>query len=584
MSTVPTAATPQQTSQSQPPPPQTPQVQQTAAQVHSQAQAQMDAQARAQAAHLFQQRRIMMFQQQQLARSGALPGTPLINQGSPAGTLPNGHHPSGQIPNGQALPDGPLSKSLPTGPLQRTQTMGQAVLRLLQFAEQLNPGVELALDHSFWEGFVDDFFTPTSTLKMTLWNAKTHTNGRFEVIQSLLVRYFHTQYDCGVISIQLTLEQTTEYILAGGLMNVECPQARLIHRYDNGSLVVSTGHLMVQFALNTAGIWKIEILHFATQGHEEFLARDTLLSNGDKGKSNTSNSSSPTIVPLPESAVNAWGVPERVYHILDLADAAQRFQHVAFHAIVNNSAPRESLNAIAYNVRQQLAKANEASASGKSCKSPKNRVAKKSTKRRKLNENKSTVNKQAGNATETGNDAAFVGAPSPVVKTQSGSRPNAQSLQLQQEAMAQMQQQKALQYHQHQQQALLRQHAAMLQRQNSPLGQHPSLQQLQHQHALQIQQQQAAMQLQQQQQQAMQLQLQQEAQHQQPQIPPAAGQTPQQAYPQAYPGQFTPHQQHTQLNEFTQSPVMRKRNNSVGEATKSPVTRKKTATPTPSRK
>ncbi|KAF7722545.1 hypothetical protein EC973_002969 [Apophysomyces ossiformis] len=571
MSSVPTAVTPQQTAQSQPPPRQTPQVQHSAAQLHNQAQAQMDAQARAQAAQIFQRQRILMFQQHS-ARSGPLPATPLINQGSPPGALPNGHHLTGQIPNGQVVPDGPLSKSLLTGPLQRTQTTGQAVLRLLQFAEQLNPGVESAMNRSFWEGFVDDFFTPTSTLKMTLWNAKTHTNIRFEVIQSLLVRFFHTQYDCGVISIQLTLEQTTEYILPGGLMNVECPRARLIHRYDNGSLVVSTGHLMVQFASSTPGIWKIEILHFATQEHEEFLARDTLLANADKSKPTTGNNGSSTVVPLPDSAINAWGVPER------LADAAQRFNNVAFHAIVNNTTPRESLNAIAFSVRQQLAKAHEASASGKSSKSPKNRVTKKSATRRKLNENTSAVNKQTSNAMDSGSEATFVGAPSPVVKTQSGPRPNAPSLQLQQEAIIQMQQQKALQI---QQQALLRQQAAMFQRHNASLGQHPTFQQFQHQQMLQLQQQQAAMQIQQQQ--AMQLQLQ-EAQHQQQQIPPAAGQTPQQTYPQAYPGQFTPHQQHTQLNEFTQSPVMRKRTNSVSEATKSPVARKKTATPTPSRK
>lgn len=74
---------------------------------------------------------------------------------------------------------------------------------------------------------------------------------------------------------------------------------------------------MVQFALNASGIWKIEILHFATQGHEEFLARDTLLSNGDKSKSNSGNSS-PPLVSLPEPAVNEWGVPERVFHILEV--------------------------------------------------------------------------------------------------------------------------------------------------------------------------------------------------------------------------------------------------------------------------
>jgi hypothetical protein len=38
----------------------------------------------------------------------------------------------------------------------------------------------------------------------------------------------------------MTLEQTMEYILPGGIMNVECPRASFIHRFGNGGLVKDT--------------------------------------------------------------------------------------------------------------------------------------------------------------------------------------------------------------------------------------------------------------------------------------------------------------------------------------------------------
>jgi hypothetical protein len=58
-----------------------------------------------------------------------------------------------------------------------------------------------------------------------------------------MASFFHTLYESGVASIQLTLEQTMEYILPGGQMNVECPRANLIYRYTNGSLVSRTWSL-----------------------------------------------------------------------------------------------------------------------------------------------------------------------------------------------------------------------------------------------------------------------------------------------------------------------------------------------------
>lgn len=57
-----------------------------------------------------------------------------------------------------------------------------------------------------------------------------------EITQNLIARFFHTHYQCGLESIQLTTDQTMEYFLPSGMM-LECPRSSLVHRYNNGTLV-----------------------------------------------------------------------------------------------------------------------------------------------------------------------------------------------------------------------------------------------------------------------------------------------------------------------------------------------------------
>jgi hypothetical protein len=112
------------------------------------------------------------------------------------------------------------------------------------------------MDRSFWDSFVQDFYTSSSSLKLGLLNIESNERRVFgminmciciheidtyndtEVNQSLLARCFHTQYMCGISSVQMTLGKTAEYIFPGGIMNVECPKASIVYKYDNGILVI----------------------------------------------------------------------------------------------------------------------------------------------------------------------------------------------------------------------------------------------------------------------------------------------------------------------------------------------------------
>ncbi|KAG2195792.1 hypothetical protein INT47_005769 [Mucor saturninus] len=282
-----------------------------------------------------QQQQQLLHQQQQLLQQQHL------MQQKMAGNRLNPSHPvTPIIPQQQASPA--PSKVLGT---PRNQSNGQAVLRLLQFAEQLSPGQEKAVERLYWDNFIQDFFTDQSTMKMGLFNMETSEQKSYEVNQSLQARFFHTQYLCGVISIQMTLEKTMEYILPGGIMNVECPRASLINRYDNGSMVISTGHLWVQFSMTMEGIWKIGHLDFTFGGHEEYMRRP---------KPITKKKIPPT-QPIPESLVNKWGVPPRLFHLLQIADIAPRMSEIVFHSLVSGATPRESLNAIAHDKQPPVA-------------------------------------------------------------------------------------------------------------------------------------------------------------------------------------------------------------------------------------
>ncbi|KAK4520363.1 uncharacterized protein ATC70_008497 [Mucor velutinosus] len=435
-------------------------------------------------------------QQQPTPRTGTMqPSTPImVSQGSPAPVM---------------------NKMNAVVGAQQSQTSGQAVLRLLQFAEQLSPGQEEAVDRLFWDHFVQNFFTIQGTLKLGLTNVVDNDQKDYEVNQSLLANFFHTQYMCGVVSIQMTLDKTMEYILPGGIMYVQCPRASLINRYKNGTLVVSTGPLWVQFVITANGEWKIGHMDFSCQGHEEFVTRSTIKT---EPVPNSKKKIPPHQSVIPESPINNWGLPPRVYHILKFADVALTTSEVVFHSLISGSSARESLAAVAFDKQSRLMVKNEYE---------------------DMKPHPMDTPIVSGMATVASSAVGAVAAAnSPIVKTQTG-RPHQPFTPLQQQAaLRQQQQQAAIQFHQQQQ----RQQQLQLQQQQlqGPLtpGHHMAYQQ-----QLQLHQQQQH----------------QQAQLQHQQLPPSQS-TQQPAYPNPFP---------------PQSPVSRKRNSQASDV-KSPVAKKRT--------
>ncbi|CDH56187.1 hypothetical protein RO3G_07806 [Lichtheimia corymbifera JMRC:FSU:9682] len=379
--------------QTPPPLPQTPHVQQ-AQPVSTQQQQpqqppvpmqQLQGHAQYQVQQFFHQRqRMMMYHQQQqaaaaaAARSGAgVPPPPPPPQQVPgahqlqAAQQPQPPHPATQqqqqhpstgvgmaavqqemspqpaaLPNGQpntkpgVLPPQPSSSSMqyhhhqqqqkPAFVMepQRLQSSGQAVLRLLEFADMISPG-EQATTPAFWYQFVDDFFATPN-----LWPT--------------IARFFLQQYTCQVSSIQMTLERLNESFKADDSVSVDCPRASLIHRYQQGDMVISTGSLNTRFRRMHNGVFKIEWMEFKCSQHEEYMERTRMAEIlANTPKSNKAKAAAAKNMQL-ESPVNEWGVPGKMYDWLKMAEMMGRMDEVIFHAMVTNVGPRESLNALAY--------------------------------------------------------------------------------------------------------------------------------------------------------------------------------------------------------------------------------------------
>ncbi|ORZ20208.1 LIM-domain binding protein-domain-containing protein [Absidia repens] len=255
-----------------------------------------------------------------------------------------------QVPHHSPTPIGLNAIRQPTSSksFQNGQHTGQAVLRLLQLGDFLTPGERAAL-RSFWDGFVLDFFADDSKLLFGVWNAVTKEQKQFELCQPLIARFFHTQYQCQLISIKLTMDQTMEYILPQGMM-VDCPVSSFIYRYDNDTMVVMTGRTSVTLRMDPIqGNLKIHQWNFVCHHVEEFISRHGVvdpvpppapptppITTKKKGKQQHPPPA-PKIIgkQVPNSLVNEWGLPDRVYELLKMSDAMSKYGQSALVYIFN---------------------------------------------------------------------------------------------------------------------------------------------------------------------------------------------------------------------------------------------------------
>lgn len=156
---------------------------------------------------------------------------------------------------------------------------GVCLLKLMQFNEHLSgfPGSNSKDDDlSYWNDFVQRFFSLKGIFRhATLFReGESQSQKQYEIPYPALPRYFHTHFESGVKTMQLTMDKgTTDRSLPNDCHLIENQKASLVYWYENGSHVVATGTLRAQFDSEQ----KFELFEFLTTSHEEYLSRNMII-------------------------------------------------------------------------------------------------------------------------------------------------------------------------------------------------------------------------------------------------------------------------------------------------------------------
>ncbi|KAI8063446.1 LIM-domain binding protein-domain-containing protein [Gongronella butleri] len=220
-------------------------------------------------------------------------------------------------------------------PVDTRQVTGHGIYRLMQVMDQLSPSQQLATDKTYWHNLMHDTFAMSCLIKWSLCNIDTKEQKSYYLSHGSMATFLYTLYQCGLVSLQFCFEQTVESVV-GGLLDVDCAKANFIFRYEDGSLTMASGTLFCRWAWMD-GVAKIQYLTFICQQHDHFVAYSAL------GKKKTA----------PPSFVNAWGLPERVYHMLQLLDIATDLEDVMAYASVYGLSGRDSLQSLAAQIDAQ---------------------------------------------------------------------------------------------------------------------------------------------------------------------------------------------------------------------------------------
>lgn len=134
--------------------------------------------------------------------------------------------------------------------MQNSKT-GLSILKLLNFGDRLsqasmsqkphtNGGPDgqqqprrRADDFSYWQDFVESFFSPKGILKQAMWSASDDSTKQFEISNAALARYFFLHFQSGIQNIQMIPEHAIERNMNGGIHIVDA-SSTLIYWSKNG--------------------------------------------------------------------------------------------------------------------------------------------------------------------------------------------------------------------------------------------------------------------------------------------------------------------------------------------------------------
>ncbi|KAJ5093713.1 Transcriptional activator ptaB [Penicillium angulare] len=213
--------------------------------------------------------------------------------------------------------------------MNRQQNSGVMILN--SYAEHLSGFSSRgeAADLSYWSTFVDRFFSPAGVLRQGVFNNLTGAK-QFEILTPALARYYLTQFKSGIRHIQMIVEAAREQESSSGHV-VESPRTSFIYWFSNDTQVFTHGNLRAHFDLNN----KIEMLNITVTSHNEYIPRQLLQSlepQEQKQSPKVAKSAAKRAqkqgqsISLPESMVNANGIPTAVTQFLEVAETMSQMQ------------------------------------------------------------------------------------------------------------------------------------------------------------------------------------------------------------------------------------------------------------------
>jgi hypothetical protein len=222
-----------------------------------------------------QQQQQQQQQQQGQAVSAGQPNQPTQAQSQPQQAQPNaqGQPQQPQQPQQQTQPQGqglnPQQAAAAAAMLQQRQQQGekirgQCLMRLMLFADHLSSfgasskplqtymvngtqkmaaqGNKQRDDLSYWQTFVDRFFSPKGVLRHSLWITDDGgSNKQYEITYPALARYFNTHFESGVKTMQLIMEKGSERDLPNSGHYIESQKASFVYWFDTGAQVSFRG-------------------------------------------------------------------------------------------------------------------------------------------------------------------------------------------------------------------------------------------------------------------------------------------------------------------------------------------------------
>jgi len=108
------------------------------------------------------------------------------------------------------------------------------------FQRSAAQGAKQRDDLEYWSKFVNQFFSPKGVLRHTVWVADdAPSNKQYEITFPALPRYYHTHFESGIKTMQMTVERGTEKELPNNGHYIESPKASFVYWFDTGAQVSS---------------------------------------------------------------------------------------------------------------------------------------------------------------------------------------------------------------------------------------------------------------------------------------------------------------------------------------------------------